>query len=263
MNLNPIIIQRKNLHKKLWDDVHPQNANDLEREIGAYKYDFFEECGFNFPIEVNTAPKLYTLCQSVKEKLNVQDDVWFQIQNRVSIQGNSIVSGNDRFPSIVRLSATAINQLNEDELSFLIGHELGHVINKDVIVLFYFDYKYGKEGAHKDLAHKLKVFQLLSELEADRYAYLACGSLETYITYLYKSRGGLDISTTGISIEQFLEGNHNRAKFFIDGGFMSGDTHPYDAIRIEALYIFAASKDARELSSRMFPLVYYLDHCTL
>ena len=34
MKLNPVIIQRKNLHKKLWDDVRPQNANDSEWEIG-------------------------------------------------------------------------------------------------------------------------------------------------------------------------------------------------------------------------------------
>lgn len=261
--MNPIIIQRKNLQKKLWDIVRPINAQDEQIELGAYRRDFYEECGFNLPIELNTAPSLYRFCQSVKDKLNVQDDVWFQIQNRVSILGNSIVSGNDRFPSIIRLSSGAISKLTENELSFLIGHELGHVINKDVVVLFYFDYKYGKEGAPKDLARKLKVFQLLSELEADRFGYLACGSLDTYVSFIYKSRSGLDFSTTGISIEQFLEGNHNRAKFFMDGGFMSGDTHPYDAIRIEALHIFATSKDARELSSRMFPLVYYLDHCTL
>ena len=263
MNLNPIIIQRKNLQKKLWDIVRPINAQDEQVELGAYRRDFYEECGFNLPIELNTAPALYKLCQSVKDKLNVQDDVWFQIKNRIGIQGDAIVSGNNIYPSIVRLSATAINQLNEDELSFLIGHELGHVINKDVVVSFYYDLKYGKDGASSKLAHSKKVHTLFSELEAHRYGYLACGSIEAYISFLYKCRSGLDFSTTGISIEQFLEGNHNRAKFFIDGGFMSGDTHPYDAIRIEALYIFATSKDARELSSRMFPLVYYLDHCTL
>ena len=259
MNLNPTIIQRKNLHKKLWDDVRPQNVNDLEWEIGAYEYNFFEECGFNFPIEVNTAPKLYKFCQSVKEKLNVQEDVWFQIKNRIGIRGNAIVSGNNAYPSIVRLSATAINQLNEDELSFLIGHELGHVINKDVVVSFYFDVKYGKDGASSKLAHNMKVYTMFSELEADRYGYLACGSMEAYISFLYKCRCGLDFSKSGVTIQQFLEGNSSRAQFFINGSHMGGDTHPYDAIRIEALHRYATSKDAHELNSRMFPLLYYLN----
>lgn len=262
MNLNPIIIQRKNLHKKLWDDVRPQNANDLEWEIGAYEYNFFEECGFNFPIEINTAPKLYKLCQSVKEKLNVQEDVWFQIKNRIGIRGNAIVSGNNAYPSIVRLSAAAINQLNEDELSFLIGHELGHVINKDVIVSFYFDVKYGKDGASSKLTHSMNVYTLFSELEADRYGYLACGNMEAYISFLYKCRCGLDFSISGVSFRQFMEGNHNRAQFFIKGGHMGSDTHPYDAIRIEALHIYATSIDAHELNSRMFPLLYYLNRYT-
>ena len=262
MNLNPVIIQRKNLHKKLWDDVRPQNANDSEWEIGAYRYDFFEECGFNFPIQVNTAPELYKFCQSVKEKLNVQEEVWFQIKNRIGIQGNAIVSGNNIYPSIVRLSASAFNQLNEDELSFLIGHELGHVINKDVIVRFYYDLKYGKDGASNKLAHSMKVYTLFSELEADRYGYLACGSMEAYISFLYKCRCGFDFNKSGVSFQQFIEGNHNRVQFFIKEGKMSSDTHPYDAIRIEALHIFSTSKDARELSSRMYPILYYLDHNT-
>ena len=185
MNLNPVIIQRKNLHKKLWDDVFPQNANDLEREIGAYRFDFFEEW---------------------------QEDVWFQMKNRIGIRGDAIVSGNNIYPSIVRLSATAFNQLNEDELSFLIGHELGHVINKDVVVRFYYDLKYGKDGASNKLAHSMKVYTLFSELEADRYGYLACGSIEAYISFLYKCRCGLDFSESGVSFQQFMEGNHNRAQ---------------------------------------------------
>ena len=108
----------------------------------------------------------------------------------------------------------------------------------------------------------IMIYTLFSELEADRYGYLACGSMESYISFLYKCRCGFDFSKSGVSFQQFMEGNHNRAQFFIKEGKMGGDTHPYDAIRIEALHIFSTSKDARELSSRMYPILYYIDHNT-
>ena len=33
MNLNPVIIQRKNLRLKLWDDVRPMNDEQVKAEL--------------------------------------------------------------------------------------------------------------------------------------------------------------------------------------------------------------------------------------
>ena len=259
MNLNPIISQRKNLWHKLWEDVHPQSADQIQKELWAYRTDFYEESGSNLPIEAVTTPALYSLCQSIKDKLNVHDDIVFQIDCRAIIQGNCMVPGNDQYPALINFSSGAINRLYSNELAFLIGHELGHTITKDGVVYFYYYLKYGKEGASKKIAHKMKVYKLLSELEADRYGYIACGSLESYISFYYKSRAGLDINKTGVSVQQFIEGNHKRVQYFINDGYMGSDNHPYDAIRIEAVNIYATSKDYSELCSRMNPLIYYID----
>ncbi len=262
MNLNPTIIQRKHLREKLWEDLHPQNEEQVQAEITYQRYGFYDESGFNLPIEADTTPALYSLCRSIEERLGINDKVVFQIDNRTDVNGGCIVSGNDRYPSIIHISSGAVNTLSEDELTVLIGHELGHLINKDGVIRFYFNYKYKKDGAPKKIAHQFNVYRLLSELEADRYAYLACGNLDTCISYQYKRIGGIDINKFGVPASQFIEGNRKRVQMFINGGMMGSNAHPYDAIRTEALYIFATSKDARELSSRMFPLVYHLDHYT-
>lgn len=259
MNLNPVIIQCKNLRLKLWDDVRPINDEQVKAELIYMKYGFFDESGFNLPIEPDTTPKLFHLCQAVRERLNVHEKVVFQLDNRVRVQGGCIVSGNDQYPSIIHMSSGAVNTLSEDELSVLIGHELGHLINKDGIVSFYFNLKYKKSGAPKKIAHQFNVYRFLSELEADRYAYLACGDLDTCISYEYKRIGGIDIKKFGVPTNQFIEGNHKRVQMFFDGGQIGSNTHPYDAIRTEALHIFATSKNSHELSSRMYPLVYYID----
>ena len=260
--MNPVIIQRKNLQKKLWEDLRPRNEEQVQAEITYQRYGFYDESGFNLPIEADTTPALYNLCQSVKERLKVQDKVVFQIDNRANVNGGCIVSGNNRYPSIIHLSSGAVNTLSDDELTVLVGHEIGHLINKDGIVRFYYNYKYKKDGAPKKIAHQFNVYRLLAELEADRYAYLACGNLDTCISYQYKRIGGIDINKFGVPASQFIEGNRKRVQMFINGRMMGSNEHPYDAIRTEALYIFATSKDARELSSRMYPLVYYIDQYT-
>lgn len=66
--------------------------------------------------------------------------------------------------------------------------------------------------------------------------------------------GGIDIKKFGVPANQFIEGNHKRVQMFFDGGQIGSNTHPYDAIRTEALHIFATSKNSHELSSRMYPL---------
>ena len=61
MNLNPVIIQRKNLRLKLWDDVRPMNDEQVKAELIYMKYGFFDERGINLPIEPDTTPKLIHL----------------------------------------------------------------------------------------------------------------------------------------------------------------------------------------------------------
>ena len=80
--MNPVIIQRKNLQKKLWEDLRPRNEEQVQAEVTYQRYGFYDESGFNLPIEADTTPALYNLCQSVKERLKVQDKVVFQIDNR-------------------------------------------------------------------------------------------------------------------------------------------------------------------------------------
>ena len=48
-----------------------------------------------------------------------------------------------------------------------------------------------KDNAPKFLTHQLHVYELLSEQEADRYGFLACGyNLDTFVDYQYKFTGG-------------------------------------------------------------------------
>ena len=255
MKLNPIIPQRKKLQDKLWDFVQPNSTQQIDLELENQEYIYYNECCYNLPIEAYTIPSLHLLCQSVKERLHVTDNVVFQVDNREFITGSSSVSGNDKYPSVVSLSAGAVNTLNENELSFLIGHELGHVISRDGLVRFFFSKLSPEIKVPEDILHDMHVLDLLDELEADRYGYLACNSdMDAFISFMYRLSGGVDIHTFGVSTSTYLKANQQHMQKFMNGGWV-GNKHPANALRIEAIRLFATSKSNRELREQMEPII--------
>ena len=262
MNLNPIIPERDDLQDTLWTILKPERDEHVDGELENQKFIFYNECCYNLPIELYTTPSLYLLCKSLKERLHVTDKIIFLVDNREFIAGSSSVSGNNKYPSVVSISAGAVNTLNEKELSFLIGHELGHIISRGGLVRFFFTQYYSKdEEAYPVISHDLHVLDLLSELEADRYGYLACDSdIEAFISVMCRLSGGLDIHKFGVSTSTFLNANIGHVQKFMNGGWL-GRRHPANALRIEAIRLFATCKTNSELETKMQPIIDSIKKC--
>ena len=261
MKLNPIIPQRKNLQDQLWEFVQPNSTHQIDLELKHQKNIYYTECCYNLPIEAYTTPSLHLLCQSVKERLHVTDNVIFQIDNIEFITGSSYVSGNDKYPSIVSLSAGAVNRLNEKELSFLIGHELGHVISRDGLVRFFFGNLPPKAKVPENIHHAMQVLDLLAELEADRYGYLACNcDMDAFVSFIWQMSVGIDIHKFGVATSTYLKANSGHAQKLMNGGWL-GKRHPAYALRIEAIRIFATCKTDRELHVQMQPIIDSIENC--
>jgi len=249
--MNPTIIQRRQLQQKLWKLVQPDHVHNYFGE-NDMKRAYLQELGYSLPIDRYTTPVLFHHFNSVKERLRMHEDVFFCVDNRVHIGASSISSEHKQFPSIVSLSSGAVNTLNDGELDFIVGHELGHIIMHSGLVKYY--YKTYDKDPTPELDYLYHVFALLTELEADRYGYLACGSLEAYISCQYKVYGGLDQHKFGVPTTLFLEANRRIVEMFLPECWI-GNEHPVNALRIEAIHIFATSKSSQELEIRMQPII--------
>jgi len=239
--------------------VQPGSPAQLDMAAEEHKFNFYNEMGFYLPIEPDTTPRIYQLCQSIKERLHVRSNVLFCLGNRTNIAA-SCNEGNDDYPSVIRISSGAVNTLSDSELSFIIGHELGHVIMHNLSLDFFYEKHFETEQPPHDVAHLYHVHRLLSELEADRYGYLACGNLEDFVSFKYRSTGGIDVQKFGVPASMFLEANHRQAQLFMNGGWL-GDTHPANALRIEAIHAFATSTSVYELNTRMEPIIQSIFNC--
>jgi hypothetical protein len=146
--------------------------------------------------------------------------------------------------------------MSTDELRFVIGHELGHLINRDTalkrLIIFVFP-----EGSQLPvtLQHKIRLHNQLAELVADRYGYLACGKLDACVTAFFKMSSGLDLGKMNVSIDALLADNQKRLDFFLKGKGLSRHGHPVNPIRVQAINLFANAKSEEQLEEGMDELI--------
>jgi Zn-dependent protease with chaperone function len=199
----------------------------------------------------------YRLCQEVKEKLAFKEPVDFYVTGDSSINAFSIAAEDKEHPHIVNVNSELFNLMSEDELRFVIGHELGHLINQDTALRRLIGFVYPPQSAHIPIAlqYKIHLHDNLAELVADRFGYTACGNLEACVTAFFKMASGLDLEKMQVSIEDLLVDNSKHLDYFMKGGGMSQFDHPVNPIRVQAINLFATAKTQKELEDGMTDLI--------
>lgn len=202
----------------------------------------------------------YKLCQEVKYRLGFEEPVDFYVTGDASINAFSIAAEDAEHPHIVNVNSELFNLMSEDELKFVIGHELGHLMNQDTALrrLIYFVYPPDVTNIPVTLQYKIHLHDNLAELVADRYGYLACGNLDACVTAFFKMASGLDLEKMQVSIEDLLNDNSKHLDYFLKGGGMSHYDHPVNPIRVQAINLFANARSQDELDKGMNELIQIL-----
>ena len=108
----------------------------------------------------------------------------FYVTGDSDLNAFSVAAEKEGEPHIVNVNSTLFDLMDENELRFVIGHELGHIINKDTALkrLIYFIFPPDSTQAPMLLQYKIRLHDQLAELVADRYGYLANGDLNSCVT---------------------------------------------------------------------------------
>ena len=212
--------------------------------------------GHSLKVEKELLNDFYELCHDVKKKLKFEEEVDFYITGDSSVNAFSIAAENDGEPHIVNINSALFGLMSNEELRFVVGHELGHLINKDTALSRLIRFVFPPEvEVPVTLQYKIRLHEQLAELVADRYGYLATENLDVCVTAFFKLASGLDLAKMNVSIETLIADNNRRLNYFMNDKGLSRASHPVNPIRVEALNLFATAKSKEELDAGMDDLI--------
>jgi Zn-dependent protease with chaperone function len=257
--LNPKLDLEKQLGKQIYNALQGEIVEEVLRKTKTSSRDAYWRSsmeGHSLRVQKELLPDFYDLCQEVKKKLKFKDDVDFYITGDSDVNAFSLAAEDEGEHHIVNVNSALFDLMSTDELKFVIGHELGHLINKDTALARLINFVF-PEGAAVPvtLAYKIRLHEQLAELVADRYGYMATEDLGVCVTAFFKMASGLDLEKMNVSIEALIADNNRRLDYFLKDKGISRSSHPVNPIRVQALNLFATCESQEELHKGMDELI--------
>jgi uncharacterized tellurite resistance protein B-like protein len=195
------------------------------------------------------APELFQAIDRAREGLGLDADIEAYCISDPRM--NAFVAPPEHGRVLLGLSSTALERMDAGELTFVVGHELGHVL------LQHFQLAPEVLVDQNDDLSPLRVVQLYAwmryaELSADRVGLLCCRDVDTAVRAFFKI-------TSGLCDARFLKNAADSAaqlRELPEGALESSEedwfsTHPYGPLRIKAIDLFARSESYHSLIGRV------------
>ncbi len=257
--LNPKLELEKQLGKQIYNALQGEIVEEVLRKTRTSSRDAYWRSsmeGHSLKVQQELLPDFYDLCQDVKKKLGFKDKVDFYITGDSDVNAFSLAAEDEGEAHIVNVNSALFDLMSQDELKFVVGHELGHLINKDTALVRLINFVFPPEAAVPvTLQYKIRLHEQLAELVADRYGYMATEDLGVCVTAFFKMASGLDLEKMNVSIDALIADNNRRLNYFLKDRGISRSSHPVNPIRVQALNLFATCKSQDDLQKGMDELI--------
>ncbi len=224
--------------------VRQFNKHMVERQINI------QYTGSNIRVTSKNYPEIYRLFDRACDIINLPARPEFYLEWNYAINGFTI--GVDH--PIIVLHSGAIDLLSEDELMYLIGHELGHIKSRHTLY-----HAIGEAfpiladivgqatlGASKLISTPVRLALLrwirMSEFTADRAGMLTCQNLEVAAGVMMKSAGMPVNYYPGMNLDSFLDQarefdqlDYDKLNKIMKYMLIMGSTHPWTVMRAAEL----------------------------
>ena len=162
---------------------------------------------------------------------------------RASSEMNAICYGGTRGAAVIEINAGVIECLTTEELSYVIGHELGHYI---LPVRWA---RVVREGVSMPASLEDARISRESELTMDRFGLLACGDLKHAGSAILKMQSGLSSRHIRSDLAAFIQNGRLAIEVEVDES-ETLSSHPPEFVRLRALNAFVMSDVFRKAAGK-------------
>ena len=190
------------------------------------------------------SPKLYRMMETCRKQLGIEIEIETYVYNSPQFNAACIKPENDRL--LLMFSSSLLEKFDEQEIRFVMGHELGHHLFGHTNIPIGYLVK-GPNPVGAQLALKLFSWSRYAEISADRAGAICAKNPDATARALFKLASGLTIDdlieiridefaaqADELDLERSVGKEDDREDWFM--------THPFTPLRVKALQQFFGSE---------------------
>ena len=132
--MNPTIELERQLAQQIYTALQGPVVEEVLRKTRISSSDAYWRSsmeGHCLKVQPELLPDFYNLCHEVKASLHFDEPVDFYITGDATVNAFSLAAEDAGEPHIVNIDSGLFDLMTHEELRFVVGHELGHLINRD------------------------------------------------------------------------------------------------------------------------------------
>lgn len=195
------------------------------------------------------APRLLGLLDAAREKLAFDEPFELFVGQNPMVNAAAMHRMSEDEPHVLSLTSALVERMTDAELSFVLGHELGHLAYRHYRARLA-DAAFGRNAGGESkapplLLRRLESWDRMAEISADRAGMMAVdGNLEVAVSAFFKLQSGLGPEHLRFDIAAILEQleslqKSSRRELFAEF------SHPATPIRVRALQLFGEVREGQ------------------
>lgn len=201
------------------------------------------------------APKLYAIGNRCAHALKLNVAIEFYVYQESKFNAACYPPTADTV--YIMITSGLLENFTEDELAFVIGHEIGHAI--------FLHHEYpanslmdvGKEYLSPIHAMKLFAWKRDNEISADRAGLLCCQDFNVAAKTFFKLSSGVTSNSLDFNLEEYIDQYRELETELAENSSIDPEdwykSHPFSPMRIKALELFGKSDTYQRLTGRGKP----------
>jgi Zn-dependent protease with chaperone function len=207
--------------------------------------------GYYLPVSQEFGGRLYTLCHEVASTLGFEDGaIEFYVSNSADFNATSISSSQPDHAHVIIFNRALLEKVSEDQLRFVVGHEVGHIIFQHSYASRVIGFVYPDGSQVPPIMNKLyDLWSKLCEISCDRIGLIASGSIRSSVEALFRISSGLEEKYFDLTYDSLVQlAEHTFEEMKAHPSYLS-ISHPANPVRIKALLTFEQSAQYRQLAA--------------
>lgn len=187
------------------------------------------------------APRIYELCSEVQKRTGFSDNIEFYISNNNTTNAYSIIGENSVTHKISFFSGI-IERMTDDELRFVIGHEIGHLLFKHSNIDRAIQFAYPSfESLPEFVRINYLKWKQLCEISSDRIGLISVDNEQSAYSALFRLYVGVGKEYINFNEEIFEKLIDNIIENHMTSSIDYSFTHPPIPVRVKAIKMFSGS----------------------